>query len=270
MDWLDASSPAVRSAVVSGSWGRAPHSDHGHVIPVTPAIDTIADALAAASDILTRLTGFIVHPALVVEEDFVATPKALRLYPSFFPVREVVSVARMGIAGQLAEQAVDWVSFAGAIYFSEDCSSTYDGWYLSACGCRAPQKEYLRVQYRAGSTITASARKAVIALAHDMWLDGAGCEECGLPSRTTSVSREGISYSVGDPADPLGTAMTGLPSVDIWIRATNPFKAVRSSGLYTPDSPPPTVRSVFTARPEWGSTVHLSGSATVDVGASTA
>jgi len=249
---------------VSGAWGRAPHSEHGNLAPTPPTIDTVTAALDVASDILTRLTGFSIHPALAVEEDFVASPRATRLVPSFSPVRALQSVIRVGPA-PVELDPTDWALFGGAIYFSTYGSLTYSDWLYGWCDRRPADREFLRIAYHAGSTITASARQAVIALAHDIWLDGNGCDECGLPERTINVNREGISYNVGDPTDVTGTALTGLAAVDVWIKAVNPHQATRSGGVYTPDSPPPVVRSVKTARPEWGSTVHLFGNVTLNV-----
>jgi hypothetical protein len=265
MLWLDPAKPEIRSAVASGAYGRMPHSDHGFLIPTPPTIDTIATALDAASDILTRLVAFSVHPALAVEEDFVAAPRATKLYPSFSPVRSITSVTRLAVAGSSDIQPTGWTSFGGAIYFSPDCSALYDDWFRGWCGHCAPARDFLRVAYHAGSTITASARQAVIALAHDIWLDGMGCEECGLPERTINVTRAGVSYNVGDSNDPLAPSLTGLPAVDVWIRAVNPHRAVRSASVYSPDSPPPVVVSVKTARPEWGSTVNLFGDVAVNI-----
>jgi hypothetical protein len=180
-------------------------------------------------------------------------------------VRSITSVTRLAVAGSSDIQPTGWTSFGGAIYFSPDCSSMYDDWFRGWCGHCAPARDFLRVAYHAGSTITASARQAVIALAHDIWLDGVGCEECGLPERTTNVTRAGISYNMGDPSDPLGGALTGIPAVDVWIKAVNPKRAVTSAGVWSPDSPPPVVRSVKTARPEWGSTVNLFGDVSVNI-----
>jgi hypothetical protein len=269
MNWLDPSDPAVRSAVVSGAWGRAPHAPHGHLPPTEPTIDTIAAALDVASDILTRLTAFAVHPALDVVEDFIATPTAHRLYPTFSPLRSVVSVSRAAASGLTSVTNPGWSVFGDAIHFDEDCVLSYEEWFRWWCGCAPRARDYLRVAYTAGSTITASARAAIIALAHDIWLDSAGCTECGLPERTTAVTREGLSYTVGDPGDLLTGAMTGLPSVDLWIRGCNPAKALRPPGVWTPDSPPSVVYSVHVARPVFGSNVHLSSGATINVAAGT-
>jgi hypothetical protein len=79
------------------------------------------------------------------------------------------------------------------------------------------------------------------------------------------VTRAGVSYNVGDSNDPLAPSLTGLPQVDVWIRAVNPKRAVTSAGVWSPDSPPPVVRSVKTARPEWGSTINLTGDVSVNI-----
>lgn len=281
MIWLDPLSPAVRSAVVSGAWGKAPHSEHGHVPPVAPAIDTVADAIASASDILTRLTAAMIHPAVQVEEDFIASPRAARLHTSFQPVRSVVSVSRMTDSGALQDvtdgtifggelqfPSRGWTSFGGCIHFSPDCSWTLDRWFMSWCGYHPRQRECLRVLYNAGSTITASARRALITLAHDIWLENADCDECGLPARTTVLTRQGLTMAIGDTqqVSPLSSGSTGLPEVDAWIVGVNPRKATRMPGVYDPSSPPPTVRAVRVARPVFGAGVNLSSGADINIG----
>lgn len=252
--WLDPLDPAIRSAVVSGVYGKTPHTPHGNPVPTSPAVDTISDALARASDILNRLTGYFFHPALQVEEDFTATPRATRLVPSLSPVRAVLSVTRMAI-GQDPQVVPDdtWADFGGSIYFSRGArSSDLETWLWGWCGCAAQGKERLRVLYNAGSTITASARQAALALAHEYWLATSRCDDCdgcSLPERTTSVVREGLSYTVADADDPLNSGHTGILAVDAWVRMVNPHRAMTRSGVYTPDSPPPVMRSVKTARP---------------------
>jgi hypothetical protein len=252
--WLDPLDPANRSAVVSGAYGKAPHSEHGNPVPTGDAVDPIAEALAQASDVLDRLTGFFFHPAVQVEEDFTPTPRVTRLYPSFTPVRSVLSVTRMTTGASQEAPLPAFTLFGDALYFAPTGTNYgyYDGWLWGWCGCRAERLEQLRVLYNAGSTITASARRAVISLAHEYWLAMARCEECdtcALPDRTTSVVREGLSYTVADAEDPLNPGHTGLLGVDAWVRMVNPHKATRPSGVWTPDQPPPVVHSVRTARP---------------------
>lgn len=250
--WLNPADPAVRSGVVSGAYGKAPHSPHGNPVPDSAEIDPIAVALAGASEILSRLTGWAFHPALQVEEEFVAHSKATRLFPTYSPVREVLGITRVTTGVAEVADITGWTFFAGAVYFDRRCDMNLETWLWGWCGCRPWDREMLRMLYNAGSTITASARAAVLALAHEHWLATSRCDECdscALPDRTTSVVREGIAYSLSDPENPFSEGHTGLAGVDSWVRVVNPHRATRPSGVWTPDAPPPTVRTVRSARP---------------------
>lgn len=262
--WLNPKDYAVRSAVVSGAWGRAPHSEHGNPIPAAGEIDAVAEALAVASDILSRLTAFQVHPALQVVEDFTCHPRVTRLYPTYVPVRDVVSVSVDGFPAD--PPIVGWVTFGYALQFAPTPNIDLRGWLNSFCATEYHDVEHLRIMYNASSTVTASARKAVLELAHEYWVDTEGCDECGackLPDRTTSVQRAGISYQMSDPQEADQVALTGLSSVDRWVRTMNPFNIRVRPGVWTPDSPPPAVHTVNTAIPTFGSgnINHASGAA---------
>ncbi|HEX6686807.1 MAG TPA: hypothetical protein VF062_28840 [Candidatus Limnocylindrales bacterium] len=260
MMWLDALDPRTRSAVVSGFWGRLPHSEHFAQPPTDPdEIDVIADAVAQASDILTELTAGAVHPALQVVEDYVCYPTVSRLTPSLQPLRRIVGLYVAGPGG-LSTHLAGAVEHGGNVRFVDADAvapegyawATLDALVYLQLQCRCPDLQRLRLAYDVGSTITASARQAVVSLAHELYLRVSPCDDCGscrLPLRTTSVTREGISYDVGDPLSidqPGGT--TGLPDVDIWLRSVNPRRSRQASAVYTPDAPPPVVRSLVGAR----------------------
>jgi hypothetical protein len=251
---LDAINQAIRSAVVSGVYGKSPHSEHGW--PVIEEIDPITEALQVASDILTGLTAYRIHPAGIAVEDFQATPSAHRLTPNYTPLRRVVSVERVS-EDEIEPVTSGWYLAGDHIRFDGSSRNT---WTNIICSSRTTGGERLRVTYQFGSTITASARRAVLWFAHQIWLESADCDECGecqLPGRTTSVQREGLSFTLLDPQDYLRDGKTGLPSVDLWISSTNPRKALRPAGVFTPDAPAPENISVQSVRPVWlaGSTL---------------
>jgi hypothetical protein len=210
-------------------------------------MDLITVALQVASELLTPLAAYTVHPAGIATEDFTATPVPHRLSVNYTPVRRVISIERV-LEDELVELDTVWTLTGNDIRFPRT---------RSVIGLLCEPSRYgetLRVTYQFGSTITYSARRAVITLAHQIWLEAAGCDECGeceLPGRTTSVQREGISYTILDPQDYLRDGKTGLPSVDLWISTANPRRALRPSAVYTPDSPPPSNVSVQTVRPVW-------------------
>lgn len=261
MKWLNPLDSKVRSAVVSGFWGRTPHSAHWATPPTDPdEIDVIADVLEQASDVLTGLTGGSVHPAMQVVEDFVCYPGTSRLSPSYLPLRQVVALQSVTDQGALTASLSGVVAHADNVRFVDADAVTPFGYTWTDLGalwflqlqCACPQLARLRLTYDAGSTISASARQAVISLAHEFYLRVSPCDECGtcrLPLRTTSVVREGISYNVGDPLGPgAQSGATGLPDVDLWLRGVNPRATSRPSAVYTSDAPPPVVRSLVTAR----------------------
>jgi hypothetical protein len=260
--WLNPVDQAVRSAVTSGAYGKAPHSPHGWPVPPTGEIDTIADALQQASDTLSVLTGWAIHPAMEITEDYLAAPEASSLRPSFQPLRNVVSLGLVDETDTVSElDARAWSVFGGSVRFRASYrfldigpGDAFTNWYGLRSfyfGCYPRTEEAIRLVYNTGSTMTASARAAVLSLAHELWLQVSGCSECGecrLPDRTTSVVREGISYTLSDPINPLSTGSAGLPDVDLFVRRVNPRQATRTAGLFTPDSPPPVVRAVRSTR----------------------
>lgn len=261
MLWLDANNPAVRSAVVSGVYGKEPHSEHGY--PVIEEIDPITEALQVASDVLTPLTAFRIHPAGVAVEDFQASPSAHRLSPNYTPIRRVTSVERV-FEDELTPILDGWWLANNNIRFENRCGIGFPStWWgnttVPPLGLRdtdpgMARGARIRVTYQFGSTITASARRAVLWFAHQLWLEANGCGECGecqLPERTTSVQREGISYTLLSPQDYLREGKTGLPSVDLYLASVNPRRALRPSAVFTPDSPAPENVSIQTVRPVW-------------------
>lgn len=278
--WLDPASPPVRSAVVSGGWGRLPHTDHAFPAPVDDQIDVIASSLEVASDILTRLTGGTTHPALQVNEEFTCYARTRSLRTTFQPLRAVASVAARGYTSSLTVGAV--LMHGGSIRFLDTLTVSDSGllptlaleldfahWFARwVLNCYPAGPELLSVVYNVGSTVTASARQAVIALAHELYLQVSPCAECGecrLPDRTTNVTREGLSYNVTDPLDPTSSGGTGLPDVDLWVRGVNPRQATRASGIYDPSSPPGVVRSVRAARPNFSAVPTAGPSASAHV-----
>jgi hypothetical protein len=252
--WLNPHDPAVRSAVVSGVWGKAPHSPNGHPVQVEPEeIDIITAALQVASAILTPLTAYRIHSAGVAVEDFQATRRAHRLSLNYAPVRHVLSVERVTMDA-IEDITEAWQQQGNNIRF-ENAARGYYGMGPRGLFCGEMQEtDRLRVTYQFGSTITASARRAVLWLAHQFWLEAAGCDDCGecqLPGRTTSVQREGLQFTLLDPQDYLREGKTGVPSVDLWISSVNPKRAIRPAGVYSPESPPAENISISTVRPVW-------------------
>jgi hypothetical protein len=64
-----------------------------------------------------------------------------------------------------------------------------------------------------------------------------GHDDCALPQRVTSISRQGVSYTLLDSQDFIDEMRTGLYAVDLFLKSVNPDKARAKARVFTPDVP---------------------------------
>ena len=62
-------------------------------------------------------------------------------------------------------------------------------------------------------------------------------DDCALPDRVTSISRQGVSYTILDNQDFLENMRTGIYTIDIFLKSANPSKALMPSKVFSPDVP---------------------------------
>ncbi len=60
--------------------------------------------------------------------------------------------------------------------------------------------------------------------------------ECALPDQLLTLSRNGVEVQVADPQALLDAGLTGIESVDLWIRSVNPAKKAQPSRVWSPDA----------------------------------
>lgn len=91
--------------------------------------------------------------------------------------------------------------------------------------------------------------------------------DCALPERVTSISRQGISYTVIDEQTLINDLRTGVYSVDLFLKAANANRAQKRARIFSPDVPRAlhvTPHPAVTQRGDWdfvvipGSGVSLS------------
>lgn len=78
-----------------------------------------------------------------------------------------------------------------------------------------------------------AARKLAIEFAR-LW---SGDEMCELPQRVTSVSRQGVSYTILDNQEFIDELRTGLYEIDLFLKVVNPDNARRKSKVFSVDTP---------------------------------
>lgn len=208
-------------------------------------IASAQDAIAAATEILFRLTGGTIHgPGNAVDEytftsdascnlgpvNYVRGYGLRRLSTTFKPIRDVVKLERTSL---LSGDTID---------LSNPMPLVKTGNSLQALRpLVSGNPERFRLTYRFGSTLTRGARSALIYYARQLYLGGpyGDPETCELPTRTTSITREGLSMSLLDPATLLDKGLTGLIRVDEWLASYANRKTTRPSAVYGYDAPPP-------------------------------
>lgn len=119
-----------------------------------------------------------------------------------------------------------------------------DNRWLVRVGASWPQDQNLEVgdnepgaftvKYRRGVVVPLAGQYAAGDLACEL-LRGLTGGACALPARAVSVARQGIDIQLLDPAQYLDGGLTGVPSVDAWIKSTNPAKAYSRPKVFNPD-----------------------------------
>jgi hypothetical protein len=93
------------------------------------------------------------------------------------------------------------------------------------------------VTYSYGTPVPVSGKMAARKLAIEFARLWSGDEMCELPQRVTSVSRQGVSYTILDNQEFIDELRTGLYEIDLFLKVTNPDNARRKSKVFSVDTP---------------------------------
>lgn len=93
------------------------------------------------------------------------------------------------------------------------------------------------VEYLQGLEPPAGADQMVGILANEFYAACTGDKKCRLPKNVESLSRQGVSMKMADPAVLFGNMQTGLPEVDMWVAAVNPNRLSAPPVVSSPDYP---------------------------------
>lgn len=95
----------------------------------------------------------------------------------------------------------------------------------------------VEVTYTYGSPVPVMGKMAARTLAIEFARLWSGDDDCALPQRVTSISRQGVSYTLLDSQDFIDDLKTGVYAVDLFLKSVNPDKARRKSRVFSPDTP---------------------------------
>jgi hypothetical protein len=93
------------------------------------------------------------------------------------------------------------------------------------------------VTYSYGTPVPVAGKMAARKLAMEFAKLWAGDDDCALPQRVTSVSRQGVSYTILDNQEFIDELRTGLYEIDLFLKVTNPDNARRKAKVFSPDQP---------------------------------
>lgn len=91
------------------------------------------------------------------------------------------------------------------------------------------------VTYQRGTPPPAGAGIAAGALAGEFLQSCIDPDKCALPRRVTQITRQGVTMQMADPQSIINDGSTGLPEVDMWVRAHNPNRLAEPSVVWSPD-----------------------------------
>ena len=159
-----------------------------------------------------------INKALSIVEPWVSAETRIRLRGQ--PVTEIVAVRNVngGIVSPDSYYMVDHstLQFAeGALIVPADIEVTY------SYGANPPALGKM------------AARRVAIEFVK-LW---EGDEDCALPQRVTSVTRQGVTYTVLDSQDFLEEMRLGIYEVDLFLKTTNPNRAQKRAKVFSPDIP---------------------------------
>lgn len=159
-----------------------------------------------------------INKALAIVEPWVSAETRIRLRGQ--PVTEVVAVRNVngGIVSPDSYYLVDHSTLQfseGALIVPADIEVTY------SYGANPP-------------TLGKMAARRVAIEFVKLW---EGDSDCALPQRVTSVTRQGVTYTVLDSQDFLEEMRLGIYEVDLFLKTANPNRAQKRSKVFSPDIP---------------------------------
>ena len=93
------------------------------------------------------------------------------------------------------------------------------------------------ITYTYGTPVPAAGKMAARTLAMEFAKLWSGDDDCALPQRVTSVSRQGVSYTILDNQEFIEELRTGVYAIDLFLKTVNPDNARKKAKVFTPDVP---------------------------------
>lgn len=178
-----------------------------------------------------------VWPAVTTIEEIDVPPGQSFLHLSGRPVIDVISIT----SNTDPDTQLDFVLQNGyRVEFASDPTVIVSGyWYPLPYSAMCNMPLRVVVEYTYGSPPPLPVKMAIDMLSRELTLLFNGDDECKLPERVKSVSRQGISMEILSPQDFLENGLTGVTEIDEILSTFNPSKAKRPARVVSQVLPPP-------------------------------
>ena len=215
------------------------------------------DATDISRQIIIALTGgrWVSPPVQMIDE--YPIPESGRVILSGRPVVSVESVvttspAFSGAVLPMADGAAPTPGFYrvtnGFVLelgrrVSGSFGASYGWWTRRYDSLSALQISRVEIKYTYGvGVLPPLVQRAVDVFAAEVLAADGGSKDARIPERVTTVTRQGVSWTMIDPLQFLDKGKTGIYEVDLAIRAANPSGAKRRVRVFTATSSAPAVR----------------------------
>ena len=165
-------------------------------------------ATLSATWLLDSATNFRLHGEECWVEQYQVRTCTIRLRRG--PVAEVVSVRRVSRCNIPGDEVIDWC-WKSPSQISVCCGGC--GFEQFGCGC---DDNVVQIAYRIAANLPPGSEATVAWLATEYGKAAAG-QTCALPERITSITRQGVSWTMLDPQDFYDKGLTGMARVDNWL-----------------------------------------------------
>jgi len=219
------------------------------------------DACQVASNILWAMSGRKYNGSTTVTERYITSIDAFRYQgasaKNFFPYMihgsvynlpaedwndsayqsdGTSSLSRLRLRGQPVQEVHMMRSLYNGNIISPDSYYIAEHSTLIAYNGTPWPPGNVEVTYTYGARVPTAGRMAAKTFAIELIRLWSG-DDCALPDRVTSVSRQGVSYTILDNQDFLENMRIGIYEIDLFLKTANPSKALAPSKVFSPDKP---------------------------------
>jgi hypothetical protein len=145
------------------------------------------------------------------------------------PVNSIVSVTNGGIL--VEPENYQLYSDSKLVFYNGQCPDCQD--YDKPLG----EPGTWSVTYLKGEPVPDILNLAAGMYACELGRALSGDKSCKIPSRVQNIARQGINEAFADPFLLAENLLTGVPEIDLFIKAMNPYQMAQPPRVWSPDLP---------------------------------